>query len=131
MTSIVLLGQAASFVARSTPVPEYNSAFAGVVMAIERLPTEPVGTFSLTLTNLVIGSAIQVETQAGAPIESRTAGAGSEAFSIPAYSTGNPSNDLRIKVRKGSGSPFYIPWETLAAALVGAQAIYVSQIPDE
>lgn len=96
-----------------------------------RLPTESIGTFTLTLTGLVVGSAIRVETQAGALIEFRVADASTEVFSVPVYGAGNPSNDLRIKVRKASGAPFYVPYQTLAAAFTGSQTIFVSQQPDE
>ena len=98
---------------------------------VKRLPTDSIGTFVLTLTNLVVGSAIRVETQAGALIEFRTAAATSEAFNVPVYSPGSPANDLRIKVRKGSAAPFYIPFVTLATGLVGAQSIFVNQVLDE
>lgn len=97
---------------------------------VKRLPTDSIGTFVLTLTNLVVGSAIRVETQAGALVEFRVAAASSEAFNVPAYSPGSASNDLRIKVRKGTSAPFYRPYETLATAAVGSQSIFVSQIPD-
>ena len=96
-----------------------------------RLPTDSIGNFALTLAGLVIGSAVQVETQAGVLIENRTADADTEVFIVPAYAAGNVSNDLRVKVRKGSASPFYRPWETQATAAVGAASIFVSQIPDE
>ena len=96
-----------------------------------RLATDSVGVFALTLTGLVIGSAIQIKTQAGVTITNRTAAAASEFFSVPAYVSGSANNNLRIKVRKGSASPFYLPFETLASAIVGAQSIFVSQIPDE
>lgn len=95
-----------------------------------RLPTDPIGNFTLTLTNLVVGSAIRIETQAGALVEYRVADATSEVFSVPAYAPGNASNDLRIKVRKGTAAPFYQPYETLATASVGSASIYVSQIQD-
>ena len=104
---------------------------AGQVYARQRLSTDSIGTFTLTLTGLVIGSAIQIETQAGALVENRTAGATTEVFSVPAYVAGNASNDLRIKVRKGSAAPFYRPYETLATAFVGSASVFVSQIPDE
>ena len=103
----------------------------GFVFSRQRLPTDSIGTFALILTNIVVGSVIQVETQAGVAIETRTADAASEAFSIPAYAAGSANNDLRVKVRKGSAAPFYIPWETLSTGFVGSQSIYVSQIPDE
>jgi hypothetical protein len=106
-------------------------AVAGATIGVKRLATDSIGTFSLTLTNLVVGSAVQVETQAGATIENRTAASTSETFSVPTYAVGSAANDLRIKVRKGSAAPFYLPYETLATALVGSQSIFVSQIPDQ
>lgn len=97
---------------------------------VKRLPTDSIGTFVLTLTNLVVGSAIRVETQSGALIEFRTAAATSEVFNVPVFSPGSPANDLRIKVRKGSSAPFYIPFETLATGQAGAQSIFVNQVLD-
>lgn len=106
------------------PVAGINS------FGVKRLPTDSIGTFVLTLTGLIVGSAIRVETQAGTLIEYRVAAASTEAFNVPAFTPGSASNDLRIKVRKGTTAPFYIPYETLAVAAVGAQSIFVSQIPD-
>lgn len=103
----------------------------GAVLGRQRLTTDSIGNFLLTLTGLVAGSAVQIETAAGAAIENRTADATSEAFVVPAYTPGSANNDLRIKVRKGSASPFYRPYETLTVALVGSTSIFVSQIPDE
>lgn len=97
-----------------------------------RLPTDPIGAFTLTLNNIVIGSAIQIESQDGSTVFANiVADATTETFALSAYAPGSPLNDLRIKVRKGSAAPFYQPYETLATALVGAQAIFVSQTPDE
>lgn len=104
---------------------------AGSAISRQLLPTDAQGIFALTLQGLVIGSAIRVETLAGALIEFRVADNTTEAFNVPAYAAGNPANNLRIKVRKGTGSPTYIPYETQATALVGSQSIFVSQIPDE
>lgn len=98
----------------------------------QRLPTEPIGTFALTLTNLVTGSAIQIEDQtATTTLYNGTAAGTSATINLSAYGSGNGLNALRIKIRKGSGTPFYRPYETLATAFVGSQTIYVSQIPDE
>lgn len=117
---------------RVVDVPDYNVNLLGQTLAIERLPTEPVGAFTLTLTNLVVGSAIQVEDQTGAnTFHNSTAGAATEVISLDAFGLGSSKNDLRIKVRKGSGAPFYQPYETLTVAFVGAQSIYVSQVQDE
>ena len=104
----------------------------GVSLGVCRLPTDPIGTFSLTLTNVVIDSRIHIETQGdGTTLYDLVADATDETITLSAYASGSPYNALRIKVRKGTGSPTYKPFETLATAIVGAQSIYVGQIPDE
>ena len=97
-----------------------------------RLPTDPIGTFSLTLTNVVVGSRIHIETQGdGTTLHDSVADATDETISLSAYASGSAYNALRIKVRKASSAPTYKPFETLATAIVGAQSIYVGQIADE
>lgn len=87
--------------------------------------------YTLTLENVAVGSQVHVETTAGAAVYSVTAAASTVVLPLQAYETGSPLNALRIKVRKGSSSPYYQPWETLATATPGSASIYVSQIPDE
>ena len=102
------------------------------VSAVAALPTDPIGTFSLTLTNVVVGSRIHIETQGdGTTLHDSVADATDETISLSAYASGSPYNALRIKVRKASSAPTYKPFETLATAIVGAQSIYVGQIADE
>ena len=104
----------------------------GVSLGVCRLPTDPIGTFALTLTNVVVGSRIHIETQGdGTALHDSVADATDETISLSAYASGSAYNALRIKVRKGTGSPTYKPFETLATAIVGAQSIYVGQIADE
>jgi hypothetical protein len=124
-----LMGQAGAICQPPTRGPATPNH--GVVYSLLRLPTDSIGSFTLTLTNLVVDSVVRVETQAGALVELRTAASSTESFSVPAYSVGSANNDLRIKVRKGSAAPFYRPFETLATALVGAQSIYIAQIQDD
>lgn len=109
-----------------------GSAYVGGGQSVsqQRLPTDSIGTFTLTLTNLVVGSAIRVETQTGTLIEFRTAASGTEVFSVPAYDSGNAANDLRIKVRKGTSAPKYLPFSTLATAAVGSASVFVAQVAD-
>ena len=96
------------------------------------LPNDPIGTFSLTLTNIVIGSRIHIEAQGdGTALHDSVADTANETINLSTYAAGSLYNALRIKVRKGTGSPTYKPFETLATAIVGAQSIYVGQIPDE
>lgn len=98
----------------------------------QTLSTDAIGTFALTLTNLVVGSAIQIEDQAGTTtLYNGAAATTSQLINLSAYAGGSALNNLRIKVRKGSGSPYYLPFETLATAAVGAGSIYISQIKDE
>lgn len=97
-----------------------------------RLPTDAIGTFTLTLTNLVVGSVIEIQDQAlTTSLHNSTAGETSKTIVLQAYAAGSPLNSLLIKVRKGSSSPYYQPYETQTTAFVGSQSIYVSQIPDE
>jgi hypothetical protein len=102
------------------------------VFGRQRLPTEPIGTFTLILTNVVVGSAVLVEDQAGTTtFYNGTAAAAQVTLSLSAYAAGSSLNDLRIRVRKGSASPYYQPWETLATAVIGSASIYVAQVSDE
>lgn len=109
----------------------WNTA-GGVPITRQSLPEDPIGTFILTLTNVVAGSTLRVESQAaGTSLYDGTAATSSPVITLSCYASGSPLNDLRIKVRKGTTSPFYQPYETLATAIVGAQSIFASQIPDE
>ncbi len=104
----------------------------GLSLGVSRWPTDPIGTFALELTNVVIGSRIHIETQGdGTALHDSVADATSETISLSAYASGSAYNALRIKVRKGTGFPTYKPFETLATAVVGAKSIYVGQIADE
>lgn len=101
------------------------------VFSVAALPTDPIGSFVLTLTHVIVGSAVQVESQSGTSLYNGTAASATVVIPLQVYSAGSPLNELRVKVRKGSASPFYQPWETLATAIKGSASIYVAQIPDE
>lgn len=98
---------------------------------LQPLPTDPVGVFEITLTNLVVGSAVHIEAVDGPVLVNMVADAPTEVITLQAYSAGSALNNLHVKVRKGSGSPFYRPFETYTTSIVGSQSIYVSQIPEE
>lgn len=104
----------------------------GVVLALGRLPTDSIGTFNLTLTNVVVGSRVHVEiVSTGAAVHDSVAGATTVVISLPAYTPGSASNELKVKVRKASESPFYRPYSSQVTALVGAAGIYIEQQLDE
>jgi len=97
----------------------------------QSLPTDPIGIFALTLNNIVTGSSLQIESQDSSTVFHNSVVTGTtKSVALQVYASGSPLNALRIKVRKGSVEPFYQPYETLLPAAVGAQSIYVSQIPD-
>lgn len=114
------------------PMSRGNAVHLGSVsLGVARFSTDPIGNFALTLTNVVTGSAIQIESQDGSTtLHNGTASGSTVGIALQAYAAGSPLNNLRIKVRKGSAAPYYQPYETLTTAVVGAQSIYVSQIPD-
>jgi len=118
-------------VSRPVELPGNNQGFLNTTLSIQRLPTEPIGTFTLTLTNVVVGSRVHVEKQNdGTQYYDDVAETSTVIIALSTYGPGSDYNDLRIKVRKGSSATYYKPYETLTTAVVGAQSIYVSQIPD-
>lgn len=104
----------------------------GEACALQTFATDPIGVFSLTLTNLIVGSAIQIQDQATGltTLYNGTAAATTAVITLSAYAPGSPLNDLDIRVRKGSAAPKYKPFQTQATAVVGAQSVFVAQIPD-
>lgn len=97
----------------------------------QALPADPVGVFKLTLTNLVVGSVVHIEAVDGTVLVTSVADTSTEVVTMQTYTVGSALNNLHIKVRKGSESPFYRPFETYTTSIVGSQSIYVSQIPEE
>ena len=70
-----------------------------------------IGGYSLSLTSLVVGSAIQIETQAGAPVVVRTAASSTEVFSLPAYLERESRERLAHPRCARVGGTYYIPWK--------------------
>lgn len=110
-----------------------NGAHAG----IGRLPSDPIGSMTLTLTNVAVGSRYRIERQGDGSLATPTANAegtaasSTVAITLDAFTIGNANNNLRVKVRKGTSAPYYQPWETLVTAAIGNQSIYVAQVADE
>ena len=97
-----------------------------------RLSTDAVGIFTLRLNNTVEGSRVRVETLSGEFMDEYLAdSSGSQDRVLPLYASGNPLNNLRIKVRNASGTPAYRPFETQATAQLGTVTVFVFQEPDE
>lgn len=102
----------------------------------QRLPSEPVGTTTVTLTNVVSGSRYRIERQSDGSLATPTAnaegvaGSSTVAITLDYYAAGNANNDVRIKVRKGTAAPKYLPFETQATLGAAAQSTYVAQVAD-
>jgi len=103
-----------------------------VSLSLQGVATDPIGTTTLTLQNVVNGSAIQIETQDGTTTRYfGTYTTGDSPLTLDVYQQGSALNNLRVKIRKGSASPYYQPYETQVTASTSPISIYVSQIPDE
>lgn len=82
-------------------------------------------TFTLTIDNVVSGSAIRLEESDGTLIEFRTATSTSEVFTMSAA-----LGTVTIKIRKGTSATKYLPYETQTTAFDGSASIYVLQTAD-
>lgn len=118
----------------ATFTPE-NDAMATVpsdVAYVQRFPTDPIGSHTLTLTNVVIGSRIAIRDQANTTtFYDQIAATETVGISLSVYSAGSPLNDWLIRIRKATDAPYYQPYETQMTATVGSSSIYVNQLPDQ
>ena len=113
---------------KASPVMSSGTSF-----GLCRFTSDPVGIFTLRFRNLVAGSRVRVEAADTAEQfdEFIASGDSTQLRSLLLFPSGNPRNDLRIKVRKASESPAYRPFESQATAQLGTVTVYVFQEPDE
>lgn len=99
----------------------------------QRLVNDPTGTFTLTLTNVVIGSLWEVEISSlpGAWIKSGIAASATVVITLSSYTIGHAYNSLRVKVRNSTAAPYYQALETQVTAVNGAASIFINQIRDD
>ena len=105
----------------------------GASFGLFRFSTDAIGVFTLRFRNLVEGSRVRAEVvSTGETLDEFVATAdATQDRTLSLYASGNPRNDLRIKVRKASESPAYRPFESQATAQLGVVTVYVFQEPDE
>ena len=105
----------------------------GASFGLFRFSTDAIGVFTLRFRNLVEGSRVRAEVvSTGETLDEFVATAdATQDRTLSLYASGNPRNDLRIKVRKASESPAYRPFESQATAQLGTVTVYVFQEPDE
>lgn len=113
----------------SADIGQWPVPGAGVMIGQNRLAGEAIYNLTLTLTNVVSGSAWRVEETDGTLIDSGTASGTTATASVPYYGS---TRDVVVKVRKGTASPFYQPYDT-HVSIDGTASIsqYVAQITDE
>ena len=129
--TVWMIGSSPIASSRTIAVPEFVVTDMARSMTVQRLPTEPVGSHALTLTNVVVGSRVAIRDQANTTtLYDQIAAASTVTIPLPVYSLGSPLNDWRIKIRKATDTPYYRPYETLTTVAVGSSSIYVSQLPD-
>lgn len=122
------LGGVAAARGRIAPVMSGGCSF-----GLFRFSTDATGVFTLRFLNLVEGSRVRTEVvSTGETLDEFVATAdATQDRTLSLYASGNPRNDLRIKVRKASESPAYRPFESQATAQLGTVTVYVFQEPDE
>lgn len=107
-----------------------------MTQSFQRFSSDPVGACTVTLTNLVVGSRYRIERQIDGSLATPTgvaegvAAGSTVVVQLDYFAIGSPNNDLRIKVRKGTSAPKYLPFETLTTIGASPQFIYVGQVAD-
>lgn len=125
-----------------------------ISLSKQGVATDPVGTTTLTLQNVVNGSNIHIETQDGTVhmfnqqygpgvVQYNDSGTdydeaavlydaqSNTAITLDVYEQGSALNDIRIRIRKGTSAPYYVPYETQVTLSETPASIYISQISDE
>jgi hypothetical protein len=108
----------------------------------QRLATDTLGTFTLTLKNAVRGSCYVIERPSDDSLATPTgsaegvipAGAGTvtdHAITLDYYAPGSSNNNLRITLRNASGTPAYKNFETQTTAQAGTVTAFCAQELDE
>lgn len=99
----------------------------GNTMGRSRLPGEALFDVPITLTNVVVGSSWRVEETDGTNIGSGTAISGTVTLNVPFYGA---NRQIIIKVRKGTTSPKYQPYQMPAVVTEYGSSVFVVQVPD-
>jgi hypothetical protein len=105
----------------------------------QRLATDAVGTFTLRIKNVMGGSRYRVEYAASGVVAEPSANAEGVVsgtvltdvdLTLNLYVGGSASNDLRVKVRKGTAATKFLPFETQVVAQSGTVIAYIAQVAD-
>jgi hypothetical protein len=113
MTSLVQNWVGSVMVSRAVDVPDYNVSRFGNTTSIERLPTEPIGSVTLTFDGVQAGSEVRIYDQLGAAavelagVESCDVNPG---LVVPYYGPGQTAQVVIIALsRKIKSFPISVP----------------------
>lgn len=136
MSSVGLIGPFGLVIAAYDPDDLGAKPVSGALFGRQRLDTEAVGTFTLTLKNVVVGSRYRIARSGDNSLATPTAnaeglaGSADVSVTLDYYSAGSGNNNLKIDVRKGTAAPKYKPFQTFATAAAGAVLAYCAQEAD-
>lgn len=98
MTSIAHTPGKGMTVFAAVGMPDYNVTVWGVSTAIERLPTEPVGTTTVTFDGINAGSEIRVYLPDGTEAAGIESCAADQVLSWSVYAPGSPNNTVTVRI---------------------------------
>lgn len=127
MTSIAHTPGKGMTVFAAVGMPDYNVTVWGVSTAIERLPTEPVGTTTVTFDGINAGSEIRVYLPDGTEAAGIESCAADQVLSWSVYAPGSPNNTVTVRIVH----PFYKIKEFDYTASTGAVSLPVQQEIDK
>lgn len=100
---------------------------AGQQYGIQRLPTDPIGTTTVTFAGVNAGSEIRVYLSDMTEVAGVESGAADQSLSWDVYAPGSPNNMVRIVIIH----PSYKIKEFTYTSTAGSQNIPVQQEPDK
>lgn len=100
---------------------------AGHQYGIQRLPTDPTGTTTVTFSGVAAGSEIRVYLSDMTEVAGVESGTADQSLSWDVYAPGSPNNTVRIVIIH----PSYKIKEFAYSATAGSQNIPVQQEPDK
>jgi hypothetical protein len=90
----------------------------------------PESLVNVTLQNVADGSRYRVYNQSTSTVISTGTQSGTGDITIANIAYSGTNQTLEIDIRKASGSPKYLPFETLATLTATGATVYISQQPD-
>lgn len=105
---------------------------AGGSYSVNKLSTDAIGTCDIRIQNAVTGSRYRIEVSSTGTLAAEGDVASNDfTVNVPLYPAGNAANTLKVKIRKGTSSPYYRPFESQVTLSASGASTYVIQETDE